>query len=69
MLVTHWLNAIPSRALGLHFLDNEFHVCLQYWLSLPIYSRNSKCSICHAADSFGDYHVGCGGNGDKNISP
>ena len=61
-----WLDAIPSRALGLHFLDREFCVCLQYWLGLPIYSGNSKCSICHvAADSFGDHHVGCGGNGDR----
>ena len=61
-----WLIAIPSRALGLHFLDREFRVCLQYWLSLPIYSGNSKCSICYrAADSFGDHHVGCGGNGDR----
>ena len=61
-----WLDAIPSRALGLHFLDREFRVCLQYWLGLPIYSGNSKCSICHvAADPFGDHHVGCGGNGDR----
>ena len=61
-----WLDAIPSRALGLHFLDHEFRVCLQYWLGLPIYSGNSKCSICHvAADPFGDHHVGCGGNGDR----
>ena len=61
-----WLNVIPSRALGLHFLDREFRVCLQYWLDLPIFSETSKCSICHvAADLFGDHHVGCGGNGDR----
>ena len=61
-----WLNAIPSRALGLHFLDREYCVCLQYWLGLPIFSESSRCSICHvSADRYGDHHVGCGSNGDR----
>ena len=61
-----WLNVIPSRALGLHFLDREHRVCLRYWLGLPMFGASPQCSICHvAADRFGDHHVGCGGNGDR----
>ena len=32
-----WLNAIPSSSLGLHLMDQEFRVCLQYAKSvLPL---------------------------------
>ena len=57
-----WLNVVLSRALGLHLRDQEFRLCLQYWLGLPI----AHCPICQvAADPFGDHQVGCGGNGDR----
>ena len=37
-----------------------------YWLGLNIFNHQSNCSICHTtADSFGDYQVGCSGNGDR----
>ena len=29
-----WLNVVPSTSLGLHLLDNEFRLCLKYWLGL-----------------------------------
>ena len=61
-----WLNVIPSSSLGLHFLDREFRVCLQYWLGLRIFNDPSTCAICQSpADPFGDHHVGCGGNNDR----
>ena len=61
-----WLNVIPSSALGLHLLDCEFRPCLQYWLGLPIFAEGVRCPICLvSADSYGDHHVGCGGNGDR----
>ena len=61
-----WLNVVPSAALGLHLSDQEFRLCLQYWLGLNIFEEGAKCSICHvAADPYGDHHVGCGGNGDR----
>ena len=61
-----WLNAVPSSSLGLHFMDREFRVCLQYWLGVPIFEEGVKCGVCHSsADSFGDHQVGCGGNGDR----
>ena len=61
-----WLNVIPSPALGLHMFDHEFRPCLRYWLGLPLFPADSKCSICHSpADRFGDHHVGCGGNSDR----
>ena len=28
----------------------------------------AHCPVCHsAADPYGDHHVGCGGNGDRNL--
>ena len=61
-----WLNVIPSPALGLHLQDKEFRLCLCYWLGLRMFAERSICSICQgAADPYGDYHVGCGGNGDR----
>ena len=61
-----WLNVVPSPALGLHLLDREFRSCLRYWLGLRMFDDSSQCPVCHvSADSFGDHHVGCGGNGDR----
>ena len=61
-----WLNAVPSRALGLHLRDQEFRLCLQYWLGLTISAWGTLCPICQvAADPFGDHQAGCGGNGDR----
>ena len=63
-----WLNVIPSPALGLCLLDQEFRLCLNYWLGLRMVDDVSFCSACGksaAADPFGDHQVGCGGNGDR----
>ena len=61
-----WLNAVPSSPLGLHLMDREFRVCLQYWLGVPIFEEGVRCGVClSTADSFGDHQVGCGGNGDR----
>ena len=61
-----WLNAVPSRTLGLHLRDQEFRLCLQYWLGLTISAGGTLCPICQVApDPFGDHQVGCGGNGDR----
>ena len=63
-----WLNAIPSPALGLCLLDQEFRLCLNYWLGLRMTDDVSSCSACGksaAADPLGDHQVGCGGNGDQ----
>ena len=47
-------------------LDCEFRPCLQYWLGLPIFAEGVRCPICLVnTDSYGDHHVGCGGNGDR----
>ena len=60
-----WLN-VPSSILGLHLHDQEFRLCLKYWLGLPIVEEGSHCPIClRAVDQFGDHQVGCGGNGDR----
>ena len=63
-----WLNVIPSPALGLCLLDQEFRLCLKYWLGLRMAEDVSSCSACgksEVADDFGAHQVGCGGNGDR----
>ena len=47
----NWLNAVPSRALGLHLRDQEFRLCLQYWLGLTISAGGTLCPICQVAAS------------------
>ena len=63
-----WLNVIPSQALGLHLYDQEFRLCLQYWLQLVLQmvGEEIRCPICQAVtDPLGDHQVGCGRNGDR----
>ena len=61
-----WLNVVPSTSLGLHLLDNEFRLCLKYWLGLRLSESNAICPICkEVSDVYGDHQVGCGGNGDR----
>ena len=58
-----WLGILPS---SLQFLDSEFHICLQYWLEVPMASDISPCPICsHSADPSGDHALACGGNNDR----
>ena len=61
-----WLSVIPSRALGLHMLDQEFRVCLHYWLGIRLFSEG-LCTQCnrHNIDPFGDHHLSCLGHGEK----
>lgn len=61
-----WLSVVPSHALGLHLLDWEFRLCLQYWLGLQMVEVNTPCPVCQViSDPYGDHQVGCGGNGDR----
>uniref|UniRef100_A0A1X7TYE0 Uncharacterized protein n=1 Tax=Amphimedon queenslandica TaxID=400682 RepID=A0A1X7TYE0_AMPQE len=60
----NWLSVVPSRQLGLHFLDQEFRSCVQYWLGFS--SGNSPpCAVCSSPlDPLCDHQVGCRGNRD-----
>ena len=41
---------VPSSALGLHLLDQEFPPCLRYWLGLPIVAEGwEACPVCWSA--------------------
>ena len=61
-----WLNVVPSSLLGLRLQDREFRCCLCYWLGVPLNNGQFTCPECRgSADPFGDYQVGCGGNGDR----
>ena len=60
---------ITFSTLGFHLHDKEFQLCLKYWLSQPMFEENSSCPQCQRpSDSYGDYQVGCGGNGDRLFS-
>ena len=51
-----WLNVVPSNALGLYLLDQEFHPCLQYWLGHRMVEGGIKCPACQIpADFFEDH--------------
>ena len=63
-----WLNIAPSPALGLCLLDQEFHLCLDYWLGVRITEAPRACPACgktSAVDLMVDHQVGCGGNSDR----
>ena len=61
-----WLLVVPSTALGLHLHDQEFRLCLQYWLGVRMLEEGSICPVCQVStDGFGDHQVSCGGNGDR----
>ena len=62
-----WLNVVPSPVFGLCLLDQEFRLCLGYWLGLRMSGDFRTCPVCGkstAADPYGDHQVGCGGNND-----
>ena len=60
-----WLSVIPSRALGLHILDQEFRVCLLYWLGIRLFSEGPCSRCCRHIDPYGDHHLSCLGQSDK----
>ena len=52
-----WMNAIPSKALGLHLSNLEFQATVKYRLGLPVFSRDGPCVGSGApSDRFG-YHA------------
>ena len=60
-----WLSVVPSRQLGLHFLDQEFRLCSHYWLGVHLSSESFPCTVCSSPiDVYGDHQVGCRGNRD-----
>ena len=61
-----WLNAIPSKALGLHLRPKEFTVSVQYHLGLKVFPEEGPCPACKAhSDSLGDHALGCAGDGER----
>ena len=62
-----WLNVVPSPALGLRLLDQEFHLYLDYWLGVRMTEGPRTCPACRktsAIDPMEDHQVGCGRNSD-----
>ena len=54
-----WLNAVPSKPLGLHLLPQEFRLASLYRLGLPVYpSHLSSCPSCgKEIDALGDHAI------------
>ena len=61
-----WLNVVSSPALSVRLLDQEFHLCLDYWLGVRMTEGPRTYPACGktAVDPIGDHQVGCGGNSD-----
>ena len=56
-----WLQVIPSSSLGHRLFSEEFQVCAQFRLGMPIYAAAKTCSMCMTKerDVFGDHSIGC----------
>ena len=42
-----WLNATPSKALGLHMSNKDFQVALKYRLGVPVFNLAGICPACN----------------------
>lgn len=68
MYAGDWLNAVPSSALGLCMLDQEFCSSLRYWLGILLFADAYQIPVCDAKiDTMGDHQVGCGGKWQLNL--
>ena len=58
-----WLNAIPSKALGLELSPATSRIVWRWWLGERLYGANAEtvvCPFCHGSgDSFGDHVLCC----------
>ena len=61
-----FLNAIPSKALGLHLSNREFQCCVRYRLGVPVFSSSGPCPACSSpSNCYGDHAIICGYNGER----
>ena len=62
----NWLNAIPSKSLGLHLSSREFRVSAKYRLGMTIFLADGVCPACKLpSDAFGDHAIACGSEGER----
>ena len=55
-----WLNVVPSAKLGLKMPPQEFRMCLQYRLGIPLFPSAGPCPSCKRHnDIFGDHAISC----------
>ena len=63
-----WLNALPSKSLGLHLRRAEFVTALRYRLGMPVFRQEGQCPMprCHRVnDILGDHAVSCAVGGER----
>jgi hypothetical protein len=61
-----WLNAVPSRALGLSLHPHEFIMSACYRLGVLVYDQDGTCPECNLhSDSLGDHSISCGADGNR----
>ena len=63
-----WLNALPSKTLGLHLRRTEFITAIRYRLGLPVFRVQGECPMpaCHVTnDIMGDHAISCAIGGER----
>ena len=63
-----WLNALPSKPLGLHLRRTEFITAIRYRLGLPVFRVQGECPMpaCHVVnDIMGDHAISCAVGGER----
>ena len=61
-----WLNAIPSRALGLHLRPRKFSVAVQYRLGMNVFAESGPCTACQSfSDQKGHHAIACAYDGER----
>ena len=62
-----WLQAIPSKSLGLHLRNREMKVSLSYRLGLNVFAVAGPCGACVTmnSDRLGDHAIACGSQGER----
>ena len=67
MYAGDWLNVVPSSALGLCRLDQEFRSSLRYQLGIVLADAYQSPACDAKANTMGDHQVGCGGKWQLNL--
>ena len=63
-----WLNALPSKSLGLHLRKAEFVTAARYRLGMSVFHQEGQCPMprCHRVNDIrGDHAISCAVGGER----
>ena len=63
-----WLNALPSKSLGLHLRKAEFVTAARYRLGMSVFRQEGQCPMprCHRVNDIrGDHAISCAVGGER----